>query len=180
MDNFKKVSRVLVIMLKVVEVLQIFGSVLSIGALVVFNVIQIDRPDIVTTEMKKLSLSSQEPFTLFICLLINCISLFLVARFTKQIFEWIELSESPFIPQISNQINKISAALFVYIIVPTGSVNEINLSSVVLGTVIVLVLYCLSAVFKYGCSLQKEVDGMLQVKYGNYIEIRQGNGRQKD
>ena len=138
MDNFKKVSRVLVIMLKVVEVLQIFGSVLSIGALVVFNVIQIDRPDIVTTEMKKLSLSSQEP-----------ISLFLVARFTKQIFEWIELSESPFIPQISNQINKISAALFVYIIVPTGSVNEINLSSVVLGTVIVLVLYCLSAVFKY-------------------------------
>lgn len=87
MDNFKKVSRVLVIMLKVVEVLQIFGSVLSIGALVVFNVIQIDRPDIVTTEMKKLSLSSQEPFTLFICLLINCISLFLVARFTKQIFE---------------------------------------------------------------------------------------------
>lgn len=49
MDNFKKVSRVLVIMLKVVEVLQIFGSVLSIGALVVFNVIQIDRPDIVTT-----------------------------------------------------------------------------------------------------------------------------------
>ena len=98
MDNFKKVSRVLVIMLKVVEVLQIFGSVLSIGALVVFNVIQIDRPDIVTTEMKKLSLSSQEPFTLFICLLINCISLFLVARFTKQIFEWIELSESPFIP----------------------------------------------------------------------------------
>ena len=66
MDNFKKVSRVLVIMLKVVEVLQIFGSVLSIGALVVFNVIQIDRPDIVTTEMKKLSLSSQEPFTLFI------------------------------------------------------------------------------------------------------------------
>lgn len=139
MDNFKKVSRVLVIMLKVVEVLQIFGSVLSIGALVVFNVIQIDRPDIVTTEMKKLSLSSQEPFTLFICLLINCISLFLVARFTKQIFEWIELSESPFIPQISNQINKISAALFVYIIVPTGSVNEINLSSVVLGTVIVLV-----------------------------------------
>ena len=56
MDNFKKVSRVLVIMLKVVEVLQIFGSVLSIGALVVFNVIQIDRPDIVTTEMKKLSL----------------------------------------------------------------------------------------------------------------------------
>lgn len=161
MNNFKKVSRVLVIMLKVVEVLQIFGSVLSIGALVVFNVIQIDRPDIVTTEMKKLSLSSQEPFTLFICLLINCISLFLVARFTKQIFEWIELSESPFIPQISNQINKISAALFVYIIVPTGSVNEINLSSVVLGTVIVLVLYCLSAVFKYGCSLQKEVDGML-------------------
>lgn len=160
MDNFKKVSRVLLIMLKVVEVLQIFGSVLSIGALVVFNVIQIDRPDIVTTEMKKLSLSSQEPFTLFICLLINCISLFLVARFTKQIFEWIELSESPFIPQISNQINKISAALFVYIIVPTGSVNEINLSSVVLGTVIVLVLYCLSAVFKYGCSLQKEVDGM--------------------
>ena len=111
-----------------------------------FTVIQIDRPDIVTTEMKKLSLSSQEPFTLFICLLINCISLFLVARFTKQIFEW---------------INKISAALFVYIIVPTGSVNEINLSSVVLGTVIVLVLYCLSAVFKYGCSLQKEVDGML-------------------
>ena len=108
----------------------IFGSVLSIGALVVFTVIQIDRPDIVTTEMKKLSLSSQEPFTLFICLLINCISLFLVARFTKQIFEWIELSESPFIPQISNQINKISAALFVYIIVPTGSVNEINLSSV--------------------------------------------------
>lgn len=83
-----------------------------------FTVIQIDRPDIVTTEMKKLSLSSQEPFTLFICLLINCISLFLVARFTKQIFEWIELSESPFIPQISNQINKISAALFVYIIVP--------------------------------------------------------------
>ena len=72
-----------------------------------FTVIQIDRPDIVTTEMKKLSLSSQEPFTLFICLLINCISLFLVARFTKQIFEWIELSESPFIPQISNQINKI-------------------------------------------------------------------------
>ena len=133
----------------------IFGSVLSIGALVVFTVIQIDRPDIVTTEMKKLSLSSQEPFTLFICLLINCISLFLVARFTKQIFEWIELSESPFIPQISNQINKISAALFVYIIVPTGSVNEINLSSVVLGIVIVLVLYCLSAVFKYGCSLQK-------------------------
>ena len=120
-----------------------------------FTVIQIDRPDIVTTEMKKLSLSSQEPFTLFICLLINCISLFLVARFTKQIFEWIELSESP------NQINKISAALFVYIIVPTGSVNEINLSSVVLGIVIVLVLYCLSAVFKYGCSLQKEVDGML-------------------
>ena len=87
-----------------------------------FTVIQIDRPDIVTTEMKKLSLSSQEPFTLF---------------------------------------NKISAALFVYIIVPTGSVNEINLSSVVLGIVIVLVLYCLSAVFKYGCSLQKEVDGML-------------------
>ena len=118
----------------------IFGSVLSIGALVVFTVIQIDRPDIVTTEMKKLSLSSQEPFTLFICLLINCISLFLVARFTKQIFEWIELSECPFIPQISNQI---------------------NLSSVVLGIVIVLVLYCLSAVFKYGCSLQKEVDGML-------------------
>lgn len=161
MDNFKKVSHVLVIMLKVVEVLQIFGSVLSIGALVVFTVIQIDRPDIVTTEMKKLSLSSQEPFTLFICLLINCISLFLVARFTKQIFEWIELSESPFIPQISNQINKISAALFVYIIVPTDSVNEINLSSVVLGIVIVLVLYCLSAVLKYGCSLQKEVDGML-------------------
>ena len=159
MDNFKKVSHVLVIMLKVVEVLQIFGSVLSIGALVVFTVIQIDRPDIITTEMKKLSLSSQEPFTLFICLLINCISLFLVARFTKQIFEWIELSESPFIPKISNQINKISAALFVYIIVPTGSVNEINLSSAVLG--IVLVLYCLSAVFKYGCSLQKEVDGML-------------------
>ena len=79
----------------------------------------------------------------------------------RGIFEWIELSESPFIPQISNQINKISAALFVYIIVPTGSVNEINLSSVVLGIVIVLVLYCLSAVFKYGCSLQKEVDGML-------------------
>lgn len=161
MNNFKKVSHVLLIMLKVVEVLQIFGSVLSIGALVVFTVIQIDRPDIITTEMKKLSLSSQEPFTLFICLLINCISLFLVARFTKQIFEWIELSESPFIPQISNQINKISAALFVYIIVPIGSVNEINLSSVVLGIVIMLVLYCLSAVFKYGCSLQKEVDGML-------------------
>ena len=79
-----------------------------------------------------------------------------------------------------NNFNKISAALFVYIIVPTGSVNEINLSSVVLGIVIMLVLYCLSAVFKYGCSLQKEVDGMLQVKYGNYIEIRQGNGRQKD
>lgn len=77
----------------------------------------------------------------------------MVARFTKQIFEWIELSESPFIPQISNQINKISAALFVYIIVPTGSVNEINLSSVVLGIVIVLVLYCLSTVLKYGCSL---------------------------
>ena len=81
-----------------------------------------------------------------------------------------------------DNFKKISAALFVYIIVPTGSVNEINLSSVVLGIVIVivLVLYCLSAVFKYGCSLQKEVDGMLQVKYGNYIEIRQGNGRQKD
>ena len=95
-----------------------------------FTVIQIDRPDIVTTEMKKLSLSSQEPFTLFICLLINCISLFLVARFTKQIFEWIELSESPFIPQISNQINKISAALFVYIIVRLDRVmadRKINL-----------------------------------------------------
>lgn len=62
-----------------------------------------------------------------------------------------------------DNFKKISAALFVYIIVPTGSVNEINLSSVVLGIVIVivLVLYCLSAVFKYGCSLQKEVDGML-------------------
>lgn len=84
----------------------IFGSVLSIGALVVFTVIQIDRPDIVTTEMKKLSLSSQEPFTLFICLLINCISLFLVARFTKQIFEWIELSESPFIPKYQIRLIK--------------------------------------------------------------------------
>lgn len=52
MDNFKKVSHVLVIMLKVVEVLQIFGSVLSIGALVVFTDVQIDRPDIVTTEIK--------------------------------------------------------------------------------------------------------------------------------
>lgn len=71
MDNFKKVSHVLVIMLKVVEVLQIFGSVLSIGALVVFTVIQIDRPDIVTTEMKKLSLSSQELLRcLYACLLI--------------------------------------------------------------------------------------------------------------
>ena len=161
MDNFKKVSHVLVIMLNVVEALQILGAVFSAGALALFTIVQITKPDIITTEMKKLSLSSQEPFTLFICLLINCISLFLVARFTKQIFEWIELSESPFIPQISNQINKISAALFVYIIVPTGSVNEINLSSVVLGIVLVLVLYCLSAVFKYGCSLQKEVDGML-------------------
>ena len=161
MDNFKKVSHVLVIMLNVVEVIQILGAVFSVGALALFTVIQITEPDIITTEMKKLSLSSQEPFTLFICLLINCISLFLVAKFTKQIFEWIEVSESPFIPKISNQINKISAALFVYIVVPTGSVNEINLSSVVLGIVIVLVMYCLSAVFKYGCSLQEEVDGML-------------------
>ena len=60
-----------------------------------------------------------------------------------------------------DNFKKISAALFVYIIVPTGSVNEINLSSVVLGIVIMLVLYYLSAVFKYGCSLQKEVDGIL-------------------
>lgn len=161
MDNFKKVSHVLVIMLNVVEVIQILGAVFSTGALALFTVIQITEPDLITTEMKKLSLPSQEPFTLFICLLINCISLFLVIKFTKQIFEWIEVSESPFIPKISNQINKISAALFVYIVVPTGSVNEINLSSVGLGIVIVLVMYCLSAVFKYGCSLQEEVDGML-------------------
>ncbi len=161
MDNFKKVSHVLVIMLNVVEALQILGTVLFTGTLVGLTVMQITGSDIMTTAMKKVSLSPQEVFILFICLIINCISLFLVAKFTKQIFEWIEVSESPFIPKISNQINKISAALFVYIVVPTGSVNEINLSSVVLGIVIVLVLYCLSAVFKYGCSLQEEVDGML-------------------
>lgn len=161
MGNFKKVSPILVLILNVVEVLQILGAVFFTGALALFTVVQITKPDIITTEMKKLSLSSQESFILLICLIINCISLFLVARFTKQIFQWIEISESPFIPKISNQINKISAALFVYIVVPIDSVNEINISSVVLGIVIVLVLYCLSAVFKYGCSLQKEVDGML-------------------
>ena len=161
MGNFKKVSHILVIILNVVEVLQILGAVFFTGALALFTVVQITKPDIITTEMKKFSLSSQESFILLICLIINCISLFLVAKFTKQIFQWIEVSESPFMSKISNQINKISAALFIYIVVPTGSVNEINLSSVVLGIVIVLVLYCLSAVFKYGCSLQKEVDGML-------------------
>lgn len=161
MGNFKKVSHILVIILNVVEVLQILGAVFFTGALALFTMVQITKPDIITTEMKKFSLSSQESFILLICLIINCISLFLVAKFTKQIFQWIEVSESPFMPKISNQINKISAALFVYIVVPMDSVNEINLSSVVLGIVIVLVLYCLSAVFKYGCSLQKEVDGML-------------------
>ena len=161
MGNFKKVSPILVIMLNVVEALQILGAAFFTGALALFTVVQITKPDIITTEMKKFSLSSQESFILFICLVINCISLFLVAKFTKQIFQWIEVSESPFIPKISNQINKISAALFVYIVVPIDSVNEINLSSVVLGIVIVLVLYCLSVVFKYGCSLQEEVDGML-------------------
>ena len=161
MGNFKKVSPILVLILNVVEVLQILGAVFFTGALALFTVVQITKPDIITTEMKKLSLSSQESFILLICLIINCISLFLVARFTKQIFQWIEISESPFIPKISNQINKISAALFVYIVVPIDSVNEINISSLVFGILIVLVLYCLSAVFKYGCSLQKEVDGML-------------------
>lgn len=161
MGNFKKVSHILVIILNVVEVLQILGAAFFTGALALFTVVQLTKPDIITTEMKKLSLSSQESFILLICLIINCISLFLVAKFTKQIFQWIEVSESPFIPKISNQINKISAALFIYIVVPIESVNEINLSSVGLGIVIVLVLYCLSVVFKYGCSLQEEVDGML-------------------
>lgn len=107
------------------------------------------------------SLSFAGGIIFFVCCLAMCICIFFALFYARRLFSCIGKGESPFTPNTSRQIRKIAVWLLLYTLIPMYPFDSLEVSSILLGLVFVLILFCVSLIFDYGCGLQKEVDETL-------------------
>ena len=96
-----------------------------------------------------------------VCFIIKCSCAFTAIRFTKKLFYCITKEESPFTPNTTKCIDKIAISCFLFSICPLYPYYHFSVLTIIAGVFAVLILRSISLIFKYGCSLQKEIDETL-------------------
>ena len=69
--------------------------------------------------------------------------------------------ESPFTANTTKCINIIAVFTFVSMVCPLYPYYHISFLSIIEGIFVVLIFRSITLIFKYGCSLQKEIDETL-------------------
>lgn len=98
----------------------------------------------------------------FLCCLGELICIFLALYHARKIFRCIGQGNSPFTPATAAQIRKIALFVLLFAVVSELSVFKmLSLPAFILCAMFVLILFCISLIFEYGCQLQQEVDETL-------------------
>ena len=104
-------------------------------------------------------------FSQYILFLICCIGIFVCIFFVlynaSKIFSCIGKGISPFTKDTSSRIRKIAVWIIFYGIFSLLSVFKITFASFLLCCLFTLILFCISLIFDYGCTLQQEIDETL-------------------
>lgn len=108
------------------------------------------------------TLSFGQSLFFFICCLGEMICIFLALFHAKKIFGCIGRGNSPFTPKTATQIRKIAGYVLLFSVISELSVFKmLSLPSFILCMLFVLILFCISLIFDYGCELQQEIDETL-------------------
>lgn len=98
----------------------------------------------------------------FICCLGELVCIFLALYHAKRIFSCIGKGSSPFIPETATKIRRIALCVLLFAVFSSLSVFKmLSFPSILICGIFVLILFCISLIFDYGCELQREVDETL-------------------
>lgn len=98
----------------------------------------------------------------FLCCLGELVCIFLALYHARKIFRCIGGGSSPFTPDSAAQIRKIALFVLLFAVFSELSVFKmLSLPAFILCSMFVLILFCISLIFEYGCQLQQEVDETL-------------------
>ena len=124
---------------------------------------QIMRPGYLAKQMinAEMELVFSEWVVLLVCFIIKCSCIFLAIRYSKKLFYCISKQESPFTANTTKCINIIAVFTFVSMVCPLYPYYHISFLSIIEGIFVVLIFRSITLIFKYGCSLQKEIDETL-------------------
>ena len=147
------IASVIAMIVDIVAVILLGGTLLS----------QIMRPGYLIAQMvhAEMELTFAEWVILLVCFIIKCSCACMAIRFTKKLFYCITKEESPFTPDTTKCIDKIAISSFLFIVFPLYPYYHFSVLTIIGGVFAVLILRSISLIFKYGCSLQKEIDETL-------------------
>lgn len=165
MKKLKKSTYFLTVIFNIASVIAIIVDIAAVILLGGTLLSQIMRPGYLAAQMvhAELELTFAEWVTLLVCFIIKCSCAFTAIRFTKKLFYCITKEESPFTPNTTKCIDKIAISCFLFSICPLYPYYHFSVLTIIAGVFAVLILRSISLIFKYGCSLQKEIDETLQV-----------------
>lgn len=165
-QKMQKTSHILSIIFKVGYFIMSFLSIL----LAIATLITIITPFVAPNRFHILldTLSQVNPllnFSQYILFLICCIGnftcIFFILYHASKIFSCIGKGISPFTSDTSSQIRRIGVWVIAYGIISLLSIFKITFASFLIYCLFAFILFCISFIFDYGCTLQKEVDEML-------------------
>lgn len=162
-NTLKKSTHFISVIFNVASIITIIvemGAVLLLGGTILSQII---RPGYLAERMIKaeIELGFSEWIVLLVCFIIKCSCIFQAIRYSKKLFYCISKQESPFTAHTTKCINIIAAFTFVSMICPLYPYYHISFLSIIEGIFVVLIFRSITLIFKYGCSLQKEIDETL-------------------
>ena len=148
------------------NVASIIAIIVDIGAILLLGgtlLSQIMRPGYLAKQMinAEMELVFSEWVVLLVCFIIKCSCIFLAIRYSKKLFYCISKQESPFTANTTKCINIIAIFIFASMVCPLYPYYPISFLSIIEGIFVVLIFRSITLIFKYGCSLQKEIDETL-------------------
>lgn len=162
-NTLKKSTHFISVIFNVASIIAIIvdiGAVLFLGGTLLS---QIMRPGYLAKQMinAEMELVFSEWVVLLVCFIIKCSCIFLAIRYSKKLFYCMSKQESPFTANTTKCINIIAVFTFVSMVCPLYPYYHISFLSIIEGIFVVLIFRSITLIFKYGCSLQKEIDETL-------------------
>ena len=161
--KIKKSSHFLAVAFNIASVIAIIADIAAVILLGGTLLSQMMRPGYLAAQMvhAEMELTFAEWVTLLVCFIVKCSCAFMVIRFAKKLFNCIAKEESPFTANTTKCIDQIAISSFLFIICPLYPYNHFRVLTFLGGVFVVLILRSIALIFKYGCSLQKEIDETL-------------------
>ncbi len=144
----------------IIAIIVDIGAVLLLGGTLLS---QITRPGYLAKQMidAEMKLAFSEWVVLLVCFIIKCSCIFLAIRYSKKLFYCISKQESPFTANTTKCINIIAVFTFASMICPLYPYYHISVLPIIEGIFVVLIFRSITLIFRYGCSLQTEIDETL-------------------